>query len=348
VRALKIAAAVATAAIAGAGLASAPAADATFPGRNGEIVYSWLDGSAKNLWTGSGVGAFSTRARSGRNLYSCVWGGHADTARFCKVLDTVVSADGETVAAVEVVPGSTDRDFVHRLSFRTLAGEEMRSVPLGGVTFDPAWSPDGRQLVMTRYEGDDAFGQAGTGASRLVVIDLEGHEVAAVGGPGASDADWSARGEIAFAQSGNLWIASPGGAPRQVTRSGGAAPSWSPDGRRLAFVRDGRIWTIRADATRERRIGGTGRVGAATWSPDGRYLAFTRDIDGTSRAWTVGSVWVMRSDGRCPHAVRRERGYFGYGRPSWASLPGKPSRGAAPACGKKKPKQAKPRRTPSR
>jgi Tol biopolymer transport system component len=201
--------------------------------------------------------------------------------------------------------------------------------------------------VVARYEGGDAIFRRGP--SRLVAIDLDGREVGAVGGPGASDADWSVRGEIAFVQDGNVWIARLGKAPRQLTRTGGTAPSWSPDGRTLAFQRDGRIWAIRADGERERRIGGGARAGAPAWSPDGRYIAFLRAdlMMGATESWSLGSVWVMRSDGRCPDVLRRELGYFGYGRPSWSSRPGKPSR-AAPACGRKKPKQVKPKRRPRR
>ncbi len=134
-RARRIATVVATAVTIGIGLSSAPAANATFPGHNGEIVYRWLDGSAKNLWTGSGVGAFNTRARRGRDLYSCLWGGHADIAKFCRVEDAAISADGKTVAAVEMVSGPTDQTLAFRLSFRTLMGVELRSVPLGQNAF---------------------------------------------------------------------------------------------------------------------------------------------------------------------------------------------------------------------
>ena len=53
-------------------------------------------------------------------------------------------------------------------------------------------------------------------------------------------------------------------------------PQWSPDGRRLAFVRDGAIWVVEADGSRQVRVtehpAGNSKP---RWSPDGRRLAFT-------------------------------------------------------------------------
>src|SRR2546422_946392 len=44
--------------------------------------------------------------------------------------------------------------------------------------------------------------------------------------------------------------------PTQLTASEKAVtdPQWSPDGRRLAFVRDGSIWTIELDGSRQNRV----------------------------------------------------------------------------------------------
>ena len=52
-------------------------------------------------------------------------------------------------------------------------------------------------------------------------------------------------------------------------------PQWSPDGRRLAYVRDGEIWVVEADGSRMTRVvakPGGGRD--PRWSPDGKRLAF--------------------------------------------------------------------------
>ena len=68
-----------------------------------------------------------------------------------------------------------------------------------------------------------------------------------------------------------------GGYPAQVTASEKAVsdPQWSPDGRRLAFVREDEIWVVDADGTRQVKvIGGPGKGRSPRWSADGHGLAF--------------------------------------------------------------------------
>jgi len=73
-------------------------------------------------------------------------------------------------------------------------------------------------------------------------------------------------------------------------------PAWSPDGRKLAFVRDvganSEVYVVNADGSGERRLtrnpaGG----GFPAWSPDGRKIAFVRGVGGN------GEVYVMNADG---------------------------------------------------
>ena len=73
----------------------------------------------------------------------------------------------------------------------------------------------------------------------------------------------------------------PGTDPKQLTSgtSSSSTPRWSPDGRRIAFVTGGQIWTMDADGgnrTQVTRIS-TG-AGNPVWSPDGRWIAFNSDV----------------------------------------------------------------------
>ena len=81
-----------------------------------------------------------------------------------------------------------------------------------------------------------------------------------------------------------------GGTPTQLTASEKAIsdPQWSPDGRRLAYVRDTAIRLIEADGSRATTVtdhpaGNT----APRWSPDGRRLAFISRRRGWAQVWVV-------------------------------------------------------------
>ncbi len=88
-----------------------------------------------------------------------------------------------------------------------------------------------------------------------------------------------------------VWTVSPtGGAPRQVTRNAhdvASAFTWSPDGRRLAFVMDGSVCV--ADAATGATVRLTAKPAdpafaprpfASVYSPRGDRVAFTRPVEG--------------------------------------------------------------------
>jgi Tol biopolymer transport system component len=87
------------------------------------------------------------------------------------------------------------------------------------------------------------------------------------------------------------------------------APSWSPDGRRIAFVRmrtmgdrrTGSLYVVRADGTRLRRV--RARGGGAVWSPNGRRFVFVSSAEGEEPFL----IYVARFDGT--HVRRLVRGY---------------------------------------
>ncbi|HEX6867317.1 MAG TPA: S9 family peptidase [Candidatus Limnocylindrales bacterium] len=81
-----------------------------------------------------------------------------------------------------------------------------------------------------------------------------------------------------------------GGYPTQLTASEKAVsdPQWSPDGRRLAFVRDDEIWVLETDGSRVTCVvGKPGGGRAPRWSPDGHRLAFLSRRRGWSQVWLI-------------------------------------------------------------
>jgi WD40 repeat protein len=210
---------------------------------------------------------------------------------------------------------------------RTIAhcGEETPSC----AVFQPAWSPDGKQIafVRGRYEfvngGRDRLdlalyvAPAGGGDSKqLSACGMCGQMLGATlawspdGGRIAFSRDDGARGEEA------LWIVAPtGGTPQRVTdcRPGCAdvGARWSPDGRLLVFAHLANdstrgLYTVRADGSGLTQIteGGSN----PQWSPNGRRIAFDDD----------GGVAVTNADGSDIRLLFAEERGEGPGIPSWS------------------------------
>lgn len=81
-----------------------------------------------------------------------------------------------------------------------------------------------------------------------------------------------------------------GGYPAQVTASEKPVsdPQWSPDGRRLAYLRDNALHVVDADGGRDAVVTShPAGVSAPRWSPDGRRLAFISRRRGWSQVWVV-------------------------------------------------------------
>jgi dipeptidyl aminopeptidase/acylaminoacyl peptidase len=81
-----------------------------------------------------------------------------------------------------------------------------------------------------------------------------------------------------------------GGYPIRLTASEKAVsdPQWSPDGRRMAYVRDDEIWVMEADGSRVTKVtGAPGGGRQPRWSPDGRRIAFISRRRGWSQVWLI-------------------------------------------------------------
>ena len=75
-------------------------------------------------------------------------------------------------------------------------------------------------------------------------------------------------------------------------------PSWSPDGKQIAFERDWEIYVIDADGGNQLNLTNNPAEDFHTsWSPSGKRIAFASDRDGN------GEIYVMDTDGQNPQRL---------------------------------------------
>jgi Tol biopolymer transport system component len=93
-----------------------------------------------------------------------------------------------------------------------------------------------------------------------------------------------------------------GCAVRRLTHSIAGDPTWSPEGKWIAFDTSGagEIWKVHPDGTGLTRIAAAEQNSSPAWSPEGTRIAFVRYQSGR------GQIWVMRADGRGATLVHKD------------------------------------------
>jgi Tol biopolymer transport system component len=168
------------------------------------------------------------------------------------------------------------------------------------------WSPEGEEITFGRDGGIYVLNADGTNERKLTDTYVNVQE----------PPDWSPDGEkivfvSSFVSGGNkdLYIVNADGTgERNLTGTGASEqesfPTFSPDGNKLAFVRNGDISVIRADGTGLRNLTSTGasdHESSPAFSPDGNKIAFIRARsvrpDGAQVEYTNFDLYVMNADG---------------------------------------------------
>ncbi len=187
-------------------------------------------------------------------------------------------------------------------------GEAQRLTTLKGGIDDFAWSPDSKRLALVLDEDTDSLARADTGekkTQRPIVIDRYSFKRDIAGYLGTKRTHLGLF-DIATKKLDTL----------TSDRHDDDVPSWSPDGRRIAFIRespaepgksrDSDLYVIDARlgavATQLTDFDGPDG-GLPAWSPDGRWIAFTRGDEPKFYAYHLNRVAVVPSDGSAPARV---------------------------------------------
>jgi TolB protein len=245
------------------GLLALPAsAGATFPGKNGRIVYDVIGGSPSGLQSIDELGGDRRTYPYGGAEPN--WSPDGMRLGFAAVIDEqpgifTMNSDGSNLHFVAEVSGVPDWS-------------------------GPSWSPDGNALV---YSTENCVFPGCTYYVHRVKLDGSGHGVISYG----TNPEWSpAGGRIAIERydqnpfNSNIFTIDSGGdGDTRLTTSAGHdyGPEWSPEGDRIAFAsnRDGNyeIYVMNADGTGQTRITNTAaNETSPAWSPDGTKIVFER------------------------------------------------------------------------
>jgi TolB protein len=132
---------------------------------------------------------------------------------------------------------------------------------------------------------------------------------------------WSPDGsEIAFSSArdgiAHIYVMNADGTgTRRLTDTpkGDEHPSWSADGKRIIFSREGALFAAPADGGKARRVGhGFGSAQDPAYSPDGRLIAY----DYRKPGFQNREIFVMNADGTGIRAVTKLGGSSGL--PAWS------------------------------
>lgn len=111
-------------------------------------------------------------------------------------------------------------------------------------------------------------------------------------------------------------------APRMSELSASMHPTWSPDGKQLAYAstRSGttQIWVMNANGSGQRQLthGLGGRIPDANvpcWSLDGKLITFWAGYE-----HKYGDIWVMEPDGKNPRRITQSQPPINSDDPRWA------------------------------
>ncbi len=186
-----------------------------------------------------------------------------------------LSPDGKRIAFYQ------SEEMSSQIMVADVDGTNLKQLTEGPYfNWTPRWSPDGRQLLFETTRNETPATSGGGGQRDIYVMDADGKNQT------------------------NL-----------TPKSYGHNASWSPDGKHIAYMKYGAIFTMKSDGSEKKNISRSKvRDSEPAWSPDGQWIAFTRTPENSNAM----DLWIMKSDGSEQRPVTFNEGSTSSFSPSWS------------------------------
>ena len=192
------------------------------------------------------------------------------------------SPDGQRIAF------SSDRDGNSEIYVMNADGSNQQNLTNSpDDNFHPSWSPDGKRIAFSARRDGHFIGEDGI-TSEIYLMDADG------------------RNQQKLTEN----------------RTNDESPSWSPDGKRIAFSADRKgdftnyeIYVMDADGKNQQKLTeNRGDDVSPSWSPDGKQITFSSYRDNNQ-----GEIYVMDTDGDNQQNLTNNP--HNDGNPEWLSSP---------------------------